>query len=760
MRSFINVFATASFFIILTFETVNAGILQDPNLISISFYESTSGLSMYTFQKNDQRLVVDANQNPPDFANDFRGTPIEYYDVFVSNGDGVLDAAGDYVTIECYFDAIVLGVGNNIDAMSLNYVGGTVRWAQQVSSYVLGINGDPATHGQVMNSLLVSDNVCTYMGCHYSRMTLGITLANKPVVLIHGWNGNSNSWNDFRQWLRNDGLPYIWTPDINPCGAPGEKDFDKNAETLSNFIETNLTALSDQLGYPVREVDIVAHSMGGLVARRYISPGSYDKSWSMIRSNRSVRHLIMLGTPNSGTNSANVTHKLFLKASKVGGPLVDAYTYWKSKCVGPAKTELSSLSVLKFNSRYEDNLSTDYRVVAGTYYNDCLGDQIRSGAGIFEGCPTDGVVGEVSVYRAIPYWPIRSNFPVTRRFTGESRPLKHGELIRNESLAHAVAAELKASNLMDGLRVDDFYTMPTKIDPGDTSFAGISGTSMKPAAPGEMISDTILIPGTTGVTFSCSGYGARFQFQMRSPTGLVYDSTSTLPDSSVIFASDSESVTIFVQSPQTGQWIAEIMNDSLPAPLWPFLLAWNWADDVTIVASVSPEMARTVDTLRVFASLRDPSSPVLGAIVNGTVIAESSDVVIPFVLRDDGVLPDQLVSDGIYSAAILPFISDTDNVVIEILASGTTANGQEFSKEINLGVYIGEGHSPCGDASADGTVDISDAVSLIAYIFSGGSAPSPLLAGDANCDSTVDISDAVYLIAYIFSGGPEPCAGC
>jgi len=26
--------------------------------------------------------------------------------------------------------------------------------------------------------------------------------------------------------------------------------------------------------------------------------------------------------------------------------------------------------------------------------------------------------------------------------------------------------------------------------------------------------------------------------------------------------------------------------------------------------------------------------------------------------------------------------------------------------------------------------------------------------GDANCDGGVDISDAVYLISYIFSGGP------
>jgi hypothetical protein len=66
----------------------------------------------------------------------------------------------------------------------------------------------------------------------------------------------------------------------------------------------------------------------------------------------------------------------------------------------------------------------------------------------------------------------------------------------------------------------------------------------------------------------------------------------------------------------------------------------------------------------------------------------------------------------------------------------------------------------CGDANYDATVDISDVVYLIAYIFSGGLAPEPLEAGDANCDQSVDISDVVYLIAYIFGGGAAPCALC
>ncbi len=66
----------------------------------------------------------------------------------------------------------------------------------------------------------------------------------------------------------------------------------------------------------------------------------------------------------------------------------------------------------------------------------------------------------------------------------------------------------------------------------------------------------------------------------------------------------------------------------------------------------------------------------------------------------------------------------------------------------------------CGNANADAAVDISDAVYLIQYIFSGGPAPSPVASGDANCDQSVDISDVVYLIQYIFSSGPQPCEGC
>jgi len=66
----------------------------------------------------------------------------------------------------------------------------------------------------------------------------------------------------------------------------------------------------------------------------------------------------------------------------------------------------------------------------------------------------------------------------------------------------------------------------------------------------------------------------------------------------------------------------------------------------------------------------------------------------------------------------------------------------------------------CGDANNDEAVNVSDAVYIINYIFTGGSPPTPLMAADANGSGGVNVSDAVYLINYIFTGGPEPiCEG-
>ncbi len=63
----------------------------------------------------------------------------------------------------------------------------------------------------------------------------------------------------------------------------------------------------------------------------------------------------------------------------------------------------------------------------------------------------------------------------------------------------------------------------------------------------------------------------------------------------------------------------------------------------------------------------------------------------------------------------------------------------------------------CGDANADGTVNVSDVNYIINYVFLGGPPPQPVLAcGDANSDEAVNNSDAVWITNYIFIGGAPP----
>lgn len=65
-----------------------------------------------------------------------------------------------------------------------------------------------------------------------------------------------------------------------------------------------------------------------------------------------------------------------------------------------------------------------------------------------------------------------------------------------------------------------------------------------------------------------------------------------------------------------------------------------------------------------------------------------------------------------------------------------------------------------GDANADGSTNIGDAVFLINLVFKFGTRPDPNKIGDANGDCMVNVADAVYLINHIFKGGLAPKVGC
>ncbi|MGW1028037.1 esterase/lipase family protein [Streptomyces sp. NPDC002577] len=106
-----------------------------------------------------------------------------------------------------------------------------------------------------------------------------------PVVLLHGFIDNRSVFVLLRRSLAQHGRQHVESLNYSPLTC----DIRTAAELLGRHIEE----ICERTGH--REVDIVGHSLGGLIARYYVQRLGGD-----IR----VRTLVTLGTPHSGTRIA------------------------------------------------------------------------------------------------------------------------------------------------------------------------------------------------------------------------------------------------------------------------------------------------------------------------------------------------------------------------------------------------------------------------------------------------------------------------
>ena len=61
-----------------------------------------------------------------------------------------------------------------------------------------------------------------------------------------------------------------------------------------------------------------------------------------------------------------------------------------------------------------------------------------------------------------------------------------------------------------------------------------------------------------------------------------------------------------------------------------------------------------------------------------------------------------------------------------------------------------------GDANLDLEVNLTDAVYILNFLFTGGRTPGCMKAADVDDTGSVDLTDAVYLLNYLFIGGAAP----
>lgn len=68
-----------------------------------------------------------------------------------------------------------------------------------------------------------------------------------------------------------------------------------------------------------------------------------------------------------------------------------------------------------------------------------------------------------------------------------------------------------------------------------------------------------------------------------------------------------------------------------------------------------------------------------------------------------------------------------------------------------------------GDANSDGSINLSDAIGVLAYLFRAGSPPACFDAADADDSGSITISDAILVLRWLFLGDPlfpDPNDGC
>lgn len=145
--------------------------------------------------------------------------------------------------------------------------------------------------------------------------------ANYPIVLIPGWHGNASTFDEMIPKLQAQGLTVIdfdsAKAGVQAMGyaptAAGQHIPYIAGKVVEEKIKTALTA--NGYNAATQKIDIVAHSMGGLVSRFLVEkPGADVDYWSSttgwygdgvadVDTNWASRvdDLIMLGTPNHGT---------------------------------------------------------------------------------------------------------------------------------------------------------------------------------------------------------------------------------------------------------------------------------------------------------------------------------------------------------------------------------------------------------------------------------------------------------------------------
>lgn len=122
---------------------------------------------------------------------------------------------------------------------------------------------------------------------HRGLLVADVEAAGTPILLLHGLIDNRSIFTRLHRLLRRRGFGRVTSVNLQMYSS----DVESAAARLARCVES----VCQQTGYP--RLHVVAHSLGGLVARYYIQRLGGDAR---------IHTLITLGTPHEGTRLAHM----------------------------------------------------------------------------------------------------------------------------------------------------------------------------------------------------------------------------------------------------------------------------------------------------------------------------------------------------------------------------------------------------------------------------------------------------------------------
>jgi hypothetical protein len=489
---------------------------------------------------------------------------------------------------------------------------GTV-WADWDSSGAAWSNGGPAAPSELRAEFVESG-----AERRSGRGDLAVKVIPRPVVLVHGLWSDASTWSSYQAFLTAQHPDWkAFAVDTMDTASLFPNTIAENAGELATFTERV------QVQENAWRVDLVGHSMGGLISRSYIQTSMPSRDGIP-----AVAHLVMIGTPNGGSPCA-----------------------WLAPV--PATVELRPGIAETFNSEVFDLKHVEVSLAYGNDRTFTCQQPLT---------PGDSVVPVTSAL-ALPY------VTDTQEFALAHTDMTGSEAIFDEFVSPRLRAEPGEGPLAP---LPGAPSSPSGNSPSASSSpAGAAGATVA-AEPSPQLAFTetaSLDPGgehsSTAVVPEASRVGAlvlapgSVAVDLVGPNGLVAASLPADPgDTTTTFR------TVAVDSPAPGQWTVQLRRGA------------DDGEDRAIDVPLSMWLDGTATHLSVHGAVvdRDGRVRIIGQVTGlipqhrpeqlaATVIDRDGGET-SATLLDDGAHDDGTAGDGFYAATVGPLAEGAYSVVL------------------------------------------------------------------------------------------------